>query len=339
MAASPVYWIGQDGNIYYGSGVDGVPVQNLGSATNGQYLAQGNGLYDKFTDSGTPSLIYSANQISDPNAPAPAPVQGSTGRALDTASVNNTQLAIDQLPGLLDAALAAEKQKYDNANSAFNSQEQLQRGNYDTSSTTNQQNYDSNFMDSIRAGIKGLGGLFALLRGTGAGGGTAEQMAKDTVGGVTANDIRSGADARDQNQIALDASLSSVLSDLKQKRQENQDTYTNNQAAARRESNTSAQDLYSKMAGYYSAAGQNDAANSWMTRAGALTPSIAQDSKVRVSNYDTTPVAVQAPKLTAFKTPTQPSVVASSPQQIGAGIFTMSDRKKNETSIPSYAGA
>lgn len=28
--AQPVYWVGQDGNIYYGSGVDGAGVQNLG---------------------------------------------------------------------------------------------------------------------------------------------------------------------------------------------------------------------------------------------------------------------------------------------------------------------
>lgn len=341
--ADPVYWIGQDSNIYYGSGQQGAPVLNLGSATDGQYLVKSDGLYDKFTDSGVPSLTFSATQISDPavkTAAAPAPTQTTTStyKPLNTAAINNTNATIGQLPALLQAALDAENQRYSNTENDFNAQEQQQRGTYDTSTTTNQQNYDANYMDSIRAGIKGLGGLMALLRGTGAAGGTVDDQVRDTVGGVTAQDIRGGADTQKENQSALDASLGSFLTSLKTKRDTNRDTRTNNERAIRRDSNTQLQDLYGKMAGYYSEAGNTAEYNNWMAKAGALTPEIATNSRTQVSPYDTTPVAVQAPQITAFAGPTQPNVLAApSNGQVGSGIFTMTDRRRNRE--PAVAGA
>ena len=105
--------------------------------------------------------------------------------ALNEAAIANTQRAIDQIPGLLEAALAAERTRFSNTTRGFDDQEQGQRKTYGTSSDTNQLNYDSNYMDSIRAGIGGLGNLMSILRGTGAAGGTAESRVSDTVGGVT----------------------------------------------------------------------------------------------------------------------------------------------------------
>lgn len=275
------------------------------------------------------------------NAGSPAPASGGAARpVLNRAAVDNTQRTIDQLPGLLAAALAAENQNYSNTIGGFNSQEQSQRKTYDGSTVTNQQNYDSNFMDSIRAGIKGLGGLMALLRGTGAAGGTVDDQVRDIVGGVTANDIRMGADTQKENQTALDSSLSSFLTDLQLKRRQAEDTRVNNERAIRRDSNSQMQDLYGKMAGYYGDAGNTGAANDWMNRAGSLTPDIAANSRTQVSPYDTSPVAVQAPQLAAFSAPTQPDVVAPpSDGRVGSGIFTMSDRRKKEPATPTLAGA
>lgn len=277
---------------------------------------------------------------------ATAPTGGTAAPALNQAAIDNTQKSIDALPGLLKAALAAEDQTYGNTNSAFDAQQAEQQKQYDTSSTTNQQNYDSNYMDAIRAGIHGLSGLFALLRGTGAGGGTADQNVRDIVGSTTANDIRTGADTRDQNQTGLDASLSSFLTDLKQKRQANADTHANNEASIRSKSNSNLQDLYSKMAGFYSDAGDTSAATDWMNRAGNLTPQIAADSRSQVSKYDTTPVIVHAPNLTAFAAPTQPSVTTTpSDGQVGSGIFAISPNTRKDkqqtpaTQTPVLAGA
>lgn len=279
--------------------------------------------------SSTPSPAQTASTLSANGSPAPA--GGAATPALNQGAVNNTQLAIDQLPGLLQAALEAEARTHANSLATFDQQEQGQRTQYDTGTVTNQQNYDANFMDSIRAGIKGLGGLMALLRGTGAAGGTAEDQVHDVVGGVTADDIRNGHDTQQANQGQLDSSLTTFLTDLKGKRQQNEDTFTNNNRAIQRDNSTQMQDLYGKMAGYYGDAGRTAEANTFMAKAGELTPGIAANTRSAVSSYDTTPVVVHAPNLTAFAAPSQPDV-ATAPQdgQVGSGIFTMNNKRKDQ---------
>lgn len=344
--AGAVYWVGQDGHYYYGSGQAGAPVQNLGVAGN--------------TNPNT-DIINSATRIPDPAAPtspvgvgadganvtagttamttAPAPTNpnGATHPPLNTGAVNNTQLAIDQLPALLQAALGSEDQTYQNSQNTFNQQEQMQNSAHDAGTVTNQQNYDSNFMDSIRAGIHGLGGLMSILRGQGAGGGTADDQVRDVVGQTTAGDIRNGADTQKNNQGQLDSSLSSFLTDLKGKRQVNDDTHTNNRSAINRDSNTQLQDLYGKMAGFYGDAGDTGTANDWLGKAGALTPTIAANSRTAVGNYDTTPVVIHAPNLTAFSAPSQPNVaVAPADGQVGSGIFSLDTNKpRKDASAPA----
>lgn len=263
-----------------------------------------------------------------------APSGGAALPVLNQAAINGTQLALDQLPALLQAALDAEATRYGNLTRAFADQEKAQRGQYDESTTTNQQNYDANYMDSIRSGIKGLGSLMNILRGTGAAGGTAQDMVRDTVGGITASDIRGGADTQKTNQTALDSSLSSFLTELKGKRQTAEDTRVNNERAIQRDNASQMQDLYSKMAGYYADGGRTAEAQSFMGRAANLTPSIAQNSMAKQSAYDTTPVAVKAPELAAFSAPSQPdAAVVPENGQVGTGIFTM-NRKKEQVQQP-----
>lgn len=267
---------------------------------------------------------------------APAGGGGAIQPALNMGAVNNTQLAIDQIPGLLAAALEAERTNKANTLRSFDAQEGQQRGTYNKSTTTNQQNYDSNYMDSIRAGIKGLGSLVNILRGSGAAGGTAEDLARDTVGGITSSDIRTGADTQQENQASLDSSLSNFLTELKGKRQSAEDTFTNNERAINRDSNTQLQDLYGKMAGFYGDAGRTTEAQNFMARAGGLTPQIAQNSMTQRSAYDTAPVAVQAPQVTAFAAPTQPDAIAAPKDgQVGSGIFTMARKKDQQQTAPT----
>lgn len=322
-----VYWIGSDGNVYY-KAADG-SVSNMGAAAN--------------TGTTANLTLNGAQQISDP-LPGGVQTGGGTGggtapaapgtqyKPLNTGAVANTQGSIDQIAPLLAAALGNEDVNFGNVNSGFDAAETGQRGTYDTSTTTNQQNYDSNFMDAIRAGIHGLGGLMALLRGTGAAGGTAEDQVNDVVGGITANDVRTGQVTHDANQGQLDSSLQTFLTDLKQKRQAAQDTHANNRSAIQRDSNTQLQDLYSKMAGYYGDAGVNDQRDAFMARAGALTPTIAQNSMAHTSAYDTTPVVVHAPNLTAFAAPSQPnSATVPENGQVGSGIFTINRKTKDQS--------
>lgn len=321
-----VYWIGQDGNVWI---KDSTGTRNVGKPVGAG--ARDNGFDAQY-------FSAEATRIDDPVAgQQQAPAGGGGGgtpKVFNSAGVSNTQRTIDELPGLLEAALAAERTRYGNTVSEFGAQEAGQRKTYDTSTITNQQNYDANFMDSIRAGIKGLGGLVQILRGTGAAGGTAEDQARDTVGAVTSNDIRVGADTRKENQTELDSSLESFLGELARKRRANEDAFENNQRAVRRDSDTQMQDLFGKMAGFYGDVGNTAEANNWMNRAGELTPRIAQNSRTQVSPYDTAPVAVKAPELAAFADPTQPSVVTAPNGQIGSGIFTMNDTRRRKEQAP-----
>lgn len=305
------------------------PSSNGGAYDGATYYDAGSGQLMQYNN-GTWSPVSAGGGGSAPSGGSTAPSGGVVRPALNQAAVDNTQRTINEIPGLLEAALAAERTRYGNTIRDFNTQEGQQRETYDKSTTTNQQNYDQNYMASILSGIKGLGGLMSLLRGTGGGGGTAEDVVRDTVGGVTANDIREGADTRNENQVALDTTLNTFISDLDRKRRANEDTLTNNERAIRRDSNTQLQELYGKMAGFFGDAGRTAEANDWMSRAGNLTPNIAADSRTQVSAYDTAPVAVKAPELAAFAAPTQPNVVTAPDGQVGSGIFTISDRRRRE---------
>lgn len=338
-----VYWVGQNGNVYVKTDNG---VRNWGKAVQGP-IRGGGGLTGGNTSILTQKGVVTGRRIDDPNpgggggggednntrSLAPASGGGGGGApapVFNEAGARNTQRTLDELPGLLEAALRAEATKYQNVIGEFDAQEQGQRKTYDQSTTTNQLNYDSNFMDSIRAGIKGIGGLMNLLRGTGAAGGTAEDQAREAVGAVTSNDIRTGADTQKENQTSLDTSLSTFLSELQRKRQQAEDTRANNESAVRRENYTLMQDLFSKMAGFYGDVNNTAEANKWMNKAGDLTPKIAKNSRTQVSKYDTTPVVVQAPELAAFTDPTQPSVTVAPNGQIGSGIFTLNERRRKE---------
>lgn len=339
--ADQVAWIGGDGNLWWRQGDQ---VINSGSASNYQFTDGGLRALNFDTPLGQGSgFAPGVIQIDDPNVrtTSTAPAGGAVAApkpVLNQAAVNNTQIAIDQLPAILQAALDAETNRYGNTMGEFNAQEGTQRKNYEGSTVTNQKNYDATFMDSIRAGSKGLAGLMALLRGTGAAGGTVDDQVRDTVGGVTSNDIRTGADTREENQGTLDSSLSEFLTSLGAKRRQAEDTRVNNERALRRDNDTQAQDLYAKMAEYYGAAEMTPQRDMYMGAAGQLTPKIAANSASVVSPYDSTPVAVQAPQLTAFAGPTQPNVLAAPADgQVGSGIFTMTDRRRQKQ--PALAGA
>lgn len=340
--AGAVYWIGQDNNIWY---KDGSGTRNMGRADATVTRPDDTGFYDPWAESIDSAVRTNATRIDDPmvqqETTNTAPTGGSTApqyKEFNEAAANNTQKAIDQIPGLIQAALTAEQQKYQNTLRDFAQQEQSQRGQYDQSSTTNMQNYDANMMDSVRAGVRGLSGLMNLLRGTGV-----EDQARDIVSNQASQDIRQGYDTRTENQTQLDNTLSSFLTDLGRKKEANEDAFENNQRAARRDYNSQLQDLYGKMAGFYSEAGQKDNATNWMNKAGSLTPEIGRDSRVQVSNYDTAPVQVKAPEISAFTAPTEQAVTSTNTNgQLGSGIFTVNsndDRRRDRGQNLNLVGA
>lgn len=329
---SGVFWRGADGQVYV-KGAEGTNSAGAWDANTQQYWADRD--FALINDPNAP--VQTQTQQTQTLAPSTAPVAAATGPVapvFNQAAADNTQRTINELPGLLAAALEAEGVRYGNTMGEYNAQEQSQRGTYNKSTETNQLNYDANFMDSIRAGSKGLNGLMNILRGTGAAGGTVDDQVRDVVGGITSMDIRGGADTQKENQGQLDNSLSTFITELERKKRMAGDTRVNNERAVQRDTDTQLQDLYGKMAGFYGEAERIPEANSWMAKAGELTPSIAANSRTQISNYDTAPIQVQAPQVTAFAPPSQPDVAtAPTNGQVGSGIFTMDRRRREQLPI------
>lgn len=273
------------------------------------------------------NVLGSGTSTGNGNNYAPAPVQAAPKPApkpvLNQAAVNNTQGSIDALAGILQRALDAENQKYTNAETLFNEQQAGEQGRYDKGTETNQLNYDSNLMASLRAGAKGLGGLLSILRGTGA-----EGWANDAVRDTTSSDIRTGLDTRNENQTSLDNGISSFLGELAGKRRDNEATRQNNEFAHRGNNASEAQRLYKEMAGFYSDAEDTGNATRLMNKAGEYTPEIAKYSVAPVRGYDASPVKVQAAPVTAFGGAAEQNVNYDGGNNSNNGIFTINNTRK-----------
>ena len=273
------------------------------------------------------NVLGSGTSTGNGNNYAPAPVQAAPKPApkpvLNQAAVNNTQGSIDALAGILQRALDAENQKYTNAETLFNEQQAGEQGRYDKGTETNQLNYDSNLMASLRAGAKGLGGLLSILRGTGA-----EVWANDAVRDTTSSDIRTGLDTRNENQTSLDNGIGSFLGELAGKRRDNEATRQNNEFAHRGNNASEAQRLYKEMAGFYSDAEDTGNATRLMNKAGEYTPEVAKYSVAPVRGYDASPVKVQAAPVTAFGGAAEQNVNYDGGSNPNNGIFTINNTRK-----------
>lgn len=273
------------------------------------------------------NVLGSGTSTGNGNNYAPAPVQAAPKPApkpvLNQAAVDNTQGSIDALAGILQRALDAENQKYTDAETLFNEQQAGEQGRYDKGTETNQLNYDSNLMASLRAGAKGLGGLLSILRGTGA-----EGWANDAVRDTTSSDIRTGLDNRNENQTSLDNGIGSFLGELAGKRRDNEATRQNNEFAHRGNNASEAQRLYKEMAGFYSDAEDTGNATRLMNKAGEYTPEVAKYSVAPVRGYDASPVKVQAAPVTAFGGAAEQNVNYDGGSNPNNGIFTINNTRK-----------
>jgi len=327
-----VYWYGQDGNIWL-KGNDGV--KNVGAL-------------DDIRGTDFANAIFANNQrIDDPNpgnpganssqntAPAPRQTGNSApaNKPLNQAQVDATNQSLGSLGQILANAYASAQTGYDNARDQLNAQEATQRARYDQESLKNQQNYDANLGASLRAGRSGLSGLMAALRGGGGGGNDyARNWIQNTVADTTANDIREGYNTFDENRTAQDNNLSTFLTDLAGKRRENEDALVNNRRAADLYDAQQKQGLYQKLADLYGEAGNAGENARYLGLAGGQAGNIAQNMGAQVSKYNSSPIEVKSPDMTAFAAPETQSMGASENAR-GTGIFSMLDPRRREKEL------
>ena len=318
-----VYWVGQDGNVWL---KDATGTRNMGTAQstmdNGFESQYGSGVATRIGDPLPGGVRTSSAPSGGSGVAAPPP--------LNQAAVDATNASISSLDQILAQALASADTGYTNALNVLNTQEQQEKGKYDESTLSNMGNYDSNLAAALRAGRSGLSGLMAALRG---GGGAGNKFARDwvqnTVADTTSNDIREGYNTFDENRQELDSSMSTFLTNLKGKRAQNEDTRENNKRAAQLYDAEQRQNLLQKLAGFFSEAGRNDEAGSYIARAGQLAPTIASNMGAKVSAYDTSPVQVESADITAFSQPEEQSMGAS-PDKQSTGIFSLNDPRRRE---------
>ena len=243
--ATATYWIGQDNNIYYGSGVDGAGVLNLGAAdgsNGGQYEARADGLYDKYTDSGVPTLTYAANQIADPNAP------NSGGQVLGTNTTSgtgytpaeNTQFLNDQ-EASLNSTLGRNKTALDQGITQNNDQYDLQVGTAQGDKEKAHQTYADQRQGQIKGredarstNARNAGqGYRSLAQMIGRASGTGSSAFRDLLPHVVGSDLMSkqkianetyGTNLQgiDKKQSEYDLNYTNALSDLLRQKKENE---------------------------------------------------------------------------------------------------------------------
>lgn len=271
----------------------------------------------------------------------------STPNMIDTSKITNTytgdsnvtplnQVGIDainsslgQLDTVRDQGLATEKNKYNSLIDRYSDEATQNQNKYDADLLTTNKNHAKNLMQSLYAGIGGLGSLLSIIRGQGAGSGTARDLVENAVGSQTARDIAGGDQTREDNTSALDNFINTFLSKDENRRREAELTLENNQNAIRSNELSQRQELLNNLAKIYGDAGRTADAQKYAADAISLNPRLTSLSNRGVAEYSPVDAAVQAPTLTSFAGPSTGGVTASGGAgNLGAGVFTLGDFRK-----------
>ena len=193
------YWTGADNNFYYGSGQQGAPVQNLGATSGGQFSEGAGGLYDNFTDSGTPSLTYSASRINDPSggsvlgtntAPRTPAYDQNDMKMLDS-QYGKYQTLLDGLDPALASGLKNLGESETQANT--NATQQNNRATRDFNiSQQNSRNAKNTAINSVDNNARTMSDSLRRIIGMAGGSGGSAQLAANNAVARTASGERTG---------------------------------------------------------------------------------------------------------------------------------------------------
>ena len=221
-------------------------------------------------------------------------------------SGNTIQSALDRLPAQLQIALGNIDSTYNQKNNELQSAYNQNENSYNTSTTQNQQNFRSNkntINDQASSGLRGLQRLLGARGAVGSDMGLAGQAVADVASQQNAGAGQTYA----QNQSGLDTNWGNYKLSDEQEHKKLADWQTQQQNSARSQSDTTKQDLLSKMAdikgqmgaargGSYSASAQP-----YLDQANALSAGIDNLAKINPTYNGTTPVYTAAP-LSSYST-------------------------------------
>jgi hypothetical protein len=333
-----VFWIGQDGNVY----VKG----NKG--TNAAGRADGN-TRKYWGDRGFA-------MIDDPNPVMPGQDTATIQQAAQTAPVggggggggsapapkpdrsNSIALNLAGL-GSLDSAFnsgnASIDKQYSDVVGQYDAETTAARSRFDTSNTTNNQNYQKNYQTGLVNAAQGRQGLFGSLASIGALNGDGIVLANRAVAKGANDDLAGAADSRDTNASMLTEKWQDF--ELEDKRRREDAARGRDAAKAVNQGNTAKtrQEYYTKLSNDYAEMGDGGSAKRYADMAGGLFGEIALANTPNAGISRQT-AAFTPSTLADYMAGQESTVVEAAPAQPGEatpGLIANTSKRKKETQL------
>lgn len=332
MAVAPgaqgVYWVGQDGNIWYKTGDN---TRNMGKALNADdnyFQSVGGNINATRIDDPNPQPQPQQQQfVLDANTPAPsAPNGGSVGAAgpvappkpdksnsiaLNNAGLSKVDQSLNTGIGKINEALGKVTGQYD---TEYNSNKTI----YGDNSTTNQQNLQRNKQSALVNAAQGRQGLFGVMSSLGALSGSGIDLANNAVKKGANDDLSGAADNFSTNQVSLDNSFGAFEAEDKRRRENAKIAAKNAETNARGDAAKQKQEFYTNLSNDYAAMGDSGNSMKFADLAGGLYGDIAK-SNIPNSQIAYTGAAFTPATLESYMTGAENMQVKATPAQAGQG--------------------
>jgi hypothetical protein len=293
-ANNQVYWVGQDGNVWFKDNTG--KVTNQGKAIN----LQDNG-FDSQMLSAEATRINDPNPIANPDPTLRATDNGGGNTYKDTGAARNaTQVSIDSLGTILNNALAGADGEYSSVIDAYNTEDAANKAKYEGDVQKNEINRDESTQASLLGAARGSRGLYATLASLGALNGTGRTLANRAVATEANADLGAGQKSFETNVSNLFDARSILSKQEEQRRKDAEKIRADAKQNAEYDYYKGNQDLSKEMAGLWTDAGNTGEAGNWLNRSSTYTPEMAKRTKVNVGQYAKTPLAYSAPELNKY---------------------------------------
>lgn len=331
MKSNGVYWIGADGNVYV-KGAKGTNSAGRADAnTNSYWQSRGFGLINDPVPQ-QPGATQQAAQTAPSGGggggtAAPAKPDRSNSIALNLAGLGSLDSSFNSGNAAIDQQLA-------DVEGIYNTEKTAATTRFDSSNTSNNQNYQKNYQTSLVNAAQGRQGLFGKLASIGALSGDGITLANRAVAKGANDDISGAADTRDANASMLKEKFDDFTLEDERRRSEAKSAA----AAAKKvnQGNTAKtrQEYYTKLSNDYAEMGNEGEAKRYAGMAGSLFPEIAL-AATPAAGIQRQTAAFTPSTLADYMAGQDSTIVEAVPTQPGEGVpgLVASPKKKKETQL------
>lgn len=303
-----VYWVGQDGNIYYKAGQNNWNVQNMG-----RYQETAGTNYNNGFDSSAGSFV--AQRINDPlSGGANTGNGGSGGNYVDTTAARNSTLGqISSLDTRLANLNQSSKDQLDQLLARYNSEDALAQGQYNDQVTTNEKTRSGNINDALVAAAEGGRGLRSNLSALNALNGTGLLLANRAIARVANNDVGGANETFDKNAKTLNNAWAATEQDQRNRKEEANTDYNNALKKNAATIASSRQNLFKDMASFFTQSGDNSSAANWLAKINGENPTIEAADAVKSPTFQARSAAFSPSALDNYLAGKQDMTVQAQP--------------------------